>query len=828
MKGRIERIRSTAYGNNEFGFIIGDDGNNYYFDNRSIPNGQTTRDFYEDDVVEFDVVIQPGRDKNMATNMKLFEDSIQSSSEEDEHTAVASVEVNEHDTQNAETTQTPIEFYKEGYFKHIDKKKMCAEHLKENSGEYEVLEKLKKVLYISHVGHHDMGHGNIYPFCLVGATPLLKQYVRGQYEFLLVFSHFDNGNWQQNTIRAAQSIRHRKEITERRPLVNFYILVSNAKTLIAEINKMKGGTSAAIIPFTFEELLNCGSNDDLSKLILRRFKEYLFENNMLGQENPIEEDTLLFGDRGKIADSIVQRCAENKCSGIFGLRRSGKSSVLRAVERRLIQNGIKHTKIEARSELETIDSWKTALYDIARKVRIATTGIEQIDGESRSEYNARLKLSSTEEDYTRRPTQCFVEDVKLYTKDESAFTIAIDEVELITYNTATSSMWQDLDSYKGFWGALRDSEIALIICGVNSTINEKSTIVFKGKSCDNPMYERIQNCAGFSKTYLPAFTDDQTGVMINTLGSYSNIGFNNIYVDINRAFGGQPYAIRQFCAYVFDNVKEHRTAGMVYQVSKPTFMALLEKFNNSSKGIELFKTILQHIQIYSDEYDELKNLALEPEKHRLITPDNATSIDHLEKYGLIEYDRSTHFVTFNIASIKEYICKSATKKPEQMTNDERRQYIQDRVKICEEKLKQYLLNIFRYNRTLNARNVMIGYITSRKISINPKANPAPIPNSCAIEDFFNHKLFIMYFSSLKSIIKDKWSVCGADFTACGISKENFSTYMEDLNAGRTDADHYDPQNSSSCPDDWEINDTVLQSFISAYNKLETFFAAMGL
>ena len=828
MKGRIERIKPMTYGNNEFGFIVGDDGNRYYFDNRSIPKGQTTRDFNENDVVEFDVVVQPERDINRAANMKLPEEPIQTATKDDEHNIATVLGVSEDTTETETAAQAPIEFYKKGFFKHIDKKKMYAEHLKPDSGEEQVLEKLSKLLYVTHIGHHDVGHGVIYPFCLLGATSFLKQYIRGQYEFLLIFSHFDSESWQQNTIKAAHHIRHRKEIVERRPLVNFYILVSNAKTLKHEIDKMKGGTSAAIIPFSFEELLACDGTEAMSKIILSRFNEYLFENNMLGQENPIEEDTLLFGDRGKIADSIVQRCAENKCSGIFGLRRSGKSSVLRAVERRLIQNGIKYTKIEARSELETIDSWKIALYDIARKVRIATTGIEQIDGESRNEYNARLKLSSTEEDYMRRPTQCFVEDVKLYTKDESAFVIAIDEVELITYNTATSSMWQDLDSYKGFWGALRDSELALIICGVNSTINEKSTIVFKGKSCDNPMYERIQNCAGFSKTYLPAFTDDQTGVMINTLGSYSNIGFNNIYVDINRAFGGQPYAIRQFCAYVFDNVKEHRTTGMVYQVSKPTFMALLEKFNNSSKGIQLFNTILQHIQIYSDEYDELKNLALEPEKHRLITPDNATSIDHLEKYGLIEYDRSTHFVTFNIASIKEYICKSATKKPEQMTNDERRQYIQDRVKICEEKLKQYLLNIFRYNRTLNARNVMTGYITSRKISINPKANPAPNPHSCAIGDFFNHKLFIMYFSSLKSIIKDKWSVCGADFTACGISKENFSTYMEDLNAGRTDADHYDPQNSSSCPDDWEINDTVLQSFISAYNKMETFFVSMRL
>lgn len=92
-----------------------------------------------------------------------------------------------------------------------------------------------------------MGHNNLFPFCILGATKTLKQYIRGQYEFLLVFSHFDSGDWQQNTLKAVQVIRQRKEIAKRRPLVNFYILVSNAKNLQHEINRMKGGTEAAII-----------------------------------------------------------------------------------------------------------------------------------------------------------------------------------------------------------------------------------------------------------------------------------------------------------------------------------------------------------------------------------------------------------------------------------------------------------------------------------------------------------------------------------------------------------------------------------------------------
>ena len=699
------------------------------------------------------------------------------------------------------------------------------ENLKPDSGEEEILKKLSKVLYITRIGKHVMGYGgNTYPFCLIGATEMLKQYVRGKYEFLLIFSHFDNRDWQQVTLQAEKNIRHRKGISERRPLINFYILVSNAKNLKNEIDKMKGGTSTAIIPFTFDELLGCDTSQKLSDLILSRFGEYIFENNMLGEEQPIEEDTLLFGDRGKIADSIVQRCIEKKYSGIFGLRRSGKSSVLRAVERRLEQSEIKYIEISSRSELQNLGSWQLALYDIARKVKINVSGIEQKNGEPRAEYNKRLGLSSTEEDYEKRPTNCFLEDIKLYTKNEPNFVIAIDEVELITYNTANSDIWKDLNAYDGFWGALRDCELPLIICGVNSTINEQSKIYFNGQSCDNPMYQRIQNCSGYSKTYLPAFTDEQTGIMINTLGGFSNIGFSNISVDINRAFGGQPYAIRQFCSFVFEHVKEHRKNNEVYQVSKATFDRLIKEFTDSREGEGLFRTILDHIQIYPEEFDMLKNIAHDSIDHGMITSENLVLIDHLEKYGLIEYDSTTHYVTFNIASLQEYICKISDKKHEHMSNDERRQYVQDRVKECEAKLKRYLLNMFTYNRGVNARAILTN--SKYKITVNRTATPAPDPQTCPIRDFFDHKKFVFYFSSLKTIINDNWGVFSSNFQNSGISKANFTTYMEDLNAGRTDADHYDPENAENCLNDWEISDSVLSSFEVAYDKLKEFFSSI--
>lgn len=809
MDGVIDIIKTNPTNGLEYGFIKLTNGDSLYFDNRSLTSEFKMSDFYKGDTVEYVSVFVDGRGRKSAIGVKLIENAIEAVEET--------------------SPQTQKEFYTPGYYRNMDRFQMREDHLKPNSGEYEALDKIRKILYVSHVGHHEMGHsGASFPFCLLGTTEFLKPFVHGQYEFLLVFSHFDNCSWQQNTLKAVDIIRKRKEIAERRPLVNFYVLISNANSLKSEIDKIKGGTSAAIIPFSFEEILECKSNEQLEELFLNRFGEYIFENNMLGEENPIEDDQLLFGDRGKIADSIVQRCREGKHSGIFGLRRSGKSSVLRAVTRRLEYAEIKYSVIEARSELESIDSWKTALFDIAKRIRIDTTGLIQEDGESRRDYQERLKLASTETDYEKHPTQCFVEDVKLYTRECPTFVLAIDEIELITYNTATSPTWQSLDAYKGFWGALRDSGCSLIVCGVNSTINEKSIIEYNGKSCDNPMYERIHNCADFSKTYLPVFSDEQTRYMLNTLGAYSNIAFDEIFVDINRAFGGQPYAMRQFCAFMFENIKQYRLPGEIYEISKPTFTALVTEFNNSGKGNQVFATILQHIGIFKEENEMLKKFALSPGKYKKVEHDDISIIDHLIKYGLIEYDPSTRFIDFTISGLKDYICRNETKAPSDMTNDERRRYVQDKVQYCERKLKKYIIQYYTYNGGDTAgKSFMQRCLTDRHISINPKCEPTPVLSTCSFTDFFDHKKFIMYFSKLKTIIKNSWTTLGRTINDTGMTKEQFSVFMDQLNAGRTDADHYDPEDAT-CPDEWQIDDKTMDAFMTAYGEINALFEKLHI
>ena len=354
------------------------------------------------------------------------------------------------------------------------------------------------------------------------------------------------------------------------------------------------------------------------------------------------------------------------------------------------------------------------------------------------------------------------------------------------------------------------------------------------------MYGRITDASTSADTYLPSFTDDQTKLMINTLGGYSNLDFSEVYAQINVAFGGQPWSIRQFCSYVFKTVRNNRCPDRPYRISHATCTNLLREYNNSATGIEMCKTILQYLnKLYPGEYQLLGKLALNPDMHSIISADEVASVDHLKKYGLIEHDSGRGDIAFKIGIIHDYMCKVLIKDPKEMTNDERRRYIQDRVATCEKKLKTLVRDVYIGPGGAGeaAGSMMIQQYVSvdqngcrrTNLQFQPLVAKGIDPYHCKFSDFFDHKKCTFYFSTLRVMItRSCWNLVKGKFATVKMSKDNFSTYMQDLNAGRTDADHYDAEDMSNAPADWEVDDVTLQAFSAAYAKMENFFLSCGL
>ncbi len=816
MRGVIEELKLYKEGKKPYGFIAGDDGNTYYFNEQSILRKDSISNYYVGDEVSFTI------EKTSST-----------------HNRAMYIKLERH------ITSTPVaEYVNPGISKRLNLEKFES-RLKPGSGELEVIQKLSEIFQITWIGQHTMDQSSTYEFCLAGVTEYLKQFVRESGEFLVVFSSFKNGGWQEKTLKVEREIRKRSEIIERRPLVNFYILISNATELRAKVDSVKGQPKAAVIPFSFEELLACQGKQDVLNCVINRFSEYYFENDMLAESDAIDDDNLLFGDRVKIAESIVARCEAGKHSGIFGLRRSGKSSVLNAVLRRLARKQIPYVKVEARN-YEAYESWKDVLFDIACEAKANVFKIERGLNESRKDFIQRLQMRNTEEDYERRAVRCFIEDISACRsainakgENEQQFVIAIDEIELIAYNSASSDAWRTKESCRGFWSAMRDCGCPLVLCGVNSSLNETSTLDYQGEALDNPMYGRITDASTSVETYLPNFTNEQTKLMINTLGGYSNLDFTDVYIQINDAFGGQPWSIRQFCSYVFKSVREERRPDRPYRVSRAACTNLLRRYNQSSTGIEMCRTILQYLyQLYRNEYMLLGKLALNPDLHGVISADEVVSIDHLKKYGLIEHDTERGDIAFRIGIIRDFMCSEFTKDPKEMSNDERRRYVQDRVAICERKLKTLVRDCYLGEDESAGLSMIRQYIikggeNGAKRNFAFKCNPlipkGIDPYNCRFSDFFDHKKCTFYFSTLGVMItKSCWSRLKGKFKAANMNAEDFSTYMRDLNAGRIDADHYDAEDNTNSPGEWEIDDLTMQAFETAYARMEKLFQVCGV
>lgn len=795
MKGTVCEIQFAGRGAKYS--IIGDDGKTYIYQCTSFSD--SSEHLKKKDRVEFDFIERTDKPIGQAYSVKRIDES----TIKPESLMSGIHNENERDLPS-ETDSTGHKYYTPGYSLHLNKETIFK-RLKPESGEDYVLEKLSSILRIQYVDRHDIGAGETYPFCVIGATNFIKQYVGG-YEFLLIFSHFNSKAWRKNTLKAYDNIRKRGEIRERRPVVNFYILISNAIDFKKEIDSMKGSSSAAIIPFSFDEILQCRQKSELEQLFLSRFKEYIYENNMFSDENPIEEEMLLFGDRGKVADEIVRRCEEKKHSGIFGLRRSGKSSVLRAVERRFDNNGIKYVRIDSATTLAPV-SYNTALWKIALEIKAKAQGIEKntTSNETDREFEQRIiesgKQNWYKEDYNDDAVKCFIQDVRFYTQNE-LFVIEIDEVERITYNSTHSEEWKKINSYISFWSALRDCGAALIVCGVNSTVNETNLLPNGG---DNPMFERIHSVGSSSQTYIPAFTSEQTRQMLDTLGGFSNIGFSQIYKNINDTFGGQPFVIRQFCAFMFEQVKDLRNGIDTYQISMPTFEHCKEQFENSGRGARIFGTMLENIEnFYPDEYSLLCKMAHNPSEYRIMLPNQAITIDHLEKYGLIEYDRTTNTVKFLIEALQRYLSQISEQDPLSMNQKQRKTYINENATKYEGAFKRFLLFKCMYDSGTNWRGILRSFTQK------------PIEDNMSFDYYFSrdHKLTL---GDIKSLINKSWAQLSNDFSNFGISRDNLNTYLQYIIEARNKADH-----NGAIPAENSIPDSVIENFKHGITHLESF------
>lgn len=508
--------------------------------------------------------------------------------------------------------------------------------------------------------------------------------------------------------------------------------------------------SRIIIPFTYDEL---GARDT-SQLQISRLKNAFYERDLFAYETPLKSDTYFFGRQSTI-QSMYGKYQTGQCGSLFGLRRIGKTSVLYAVLRMMKMRDEPGVYIDCSEPSLHIRRWNEALFFIINELNKNLIESQNININDESKYTEKDASIKFEEDLQKIYNAC----------GQQRILIMLDEIENITFDISPSSHWRDSLDFIYFWQVLRSlfqkkpELFSFVISGVNPKAIETSVVM----SYDNPIYRFI------TPVYLPFFNQNEVEEMVETIGSYMGMKFDNeVYTYLTDDFGGHPFLIRQVCSKIFKEKKGNKE----YR---------LTKFDYENKRTQLNHGVIDYLDLiisilrerYPEEYELIEYLA--SGDHETFNEFYAMSekvIEHLIGYGLIT--NSGENFHFTIKSIEKYIKECSQIKNKPSTQKEKL------LRICElrNELEVNLRKIV--NRTLKYKHGIEKAKEKFTSIISPPSRQKQLL-TLNYNEIFKSSL---YFEDLRKVVEKNWIDFEDIFNR---DKGKFKQYMSFINSHRADA-----------------------------------------
>lgn len=579
-------------------------------------------------------------------------------------------------------------------------------------------------------------------------------------EVVVVFSSYDK--FEPRSLDAIDSL----EVQELRLEEICCIIVSKDDDVSKKIaTYLKSNQeSRVIIPFTYSELL--ATKDD--EFVPNRFRKLFYQRDLFDIQDPLQTDLYFFG-RTDLVHEIVNKhlCSQN--IGIFGLRKTGKTSILFGVERVLKKKGVVSVFIDCQTL--HLQNWQRALFFLISKLR-ERCGVPKNKIHCQEEYENGLTA------------ELFKEDVQAIFKqnNKNSILLIFDEIENITFDTSASETWKSGESFIKFWQVIRstyhqlhkENVFTYLIAGTNPHCVEQSRI----SHVDNPIFSQ------FNPTFIEPFTYDQTKEMVQRLGGYMGLEFpDTICSHLVEDFGGHPLLIRQMCSYLHKSIHEARP----FQIDKSLYNRVKDEFYKSSTGFNKYAEMVLDVLVsdYPDEYDMLTYLAMgDTESFNGFAQLDSAYTSHLLNYGIIGENAKRDGYTFKIEAIRDYLRQKTKYQRLHLTQEEKWAEISERRNKLEPRLRNFVRiqlksGLGLEQATERIKSALIGDEKSNKIKINKL-------NSPSYNDFYDPNKVNIYLKTLFSVITSNYETCFRNLI--GEDVEIFSAKAKIIAAyGRPDA-----------------------------------------
>lgn len=344
--------------------------------------------------------------------------------------------------------------------------------------------------------------------------------------------------------------------------------------------------------------------------VRNRIADQLFSRDLFDYRLPLERDTYFFGREDLLLDyRDAARRGENR--GLFGLRKTGKTSFLFKLTRFLSQEGVHVCYYDCKSPSIRQFNWHELLEKIA------------------SDIARRIGITFTPPTDHRRFAESFTDLLGLIPADQR-FLLILDEIEYVSPYAIDDKHW--LKDYLPFWQTIWAAQsvhrrLSVLIAGVNPSVVEVDRI----EGIQNPLFGIVPY------SFLRGLGRDEVRRMLRVLGKRMGLQFPDDAADyMHERYGGHPLLTRLAGSFT------HRRVG-AQKLSRPfsAEKSHLEAYQDERDSELTFycrHVVSEFKDFYPDEYSLLEWLSAGRTADYLEFANYPEYIRHLREYGLVSDD----------------------------------------------------------------------------------------------------------------------------------------------------------------------------------------------
>lgn len=420
-------------------------------------------------------------------------------------------------------------------------------------------------------------------------------------EVLLIFSDFDQV--QPRTMQAIDDFMRQSPARGRiDPTTVFLVAPDPSLREWVDSYSALNPQFRVTIAITRSELE--GSRAD-TWFIRRALSEQLYSRDLFNDQLPLRNDTFFFG-RTSIAAELVTSLKLGQNRGIFGLRKTGKTSLLFKIKRMAQSDGIEALYFDCKDPSIRSLSWEEFLEDIIVE-------IEKASGRK-----------APKSGHVSRRFRKIVADAC----GKKKLALLFDEIEWISPVAVLDKHWHK--DFVPFWQTMWATQsecrdLALIIAGVNPTVTELAEV----QEVQNPLFGII------SPTFLTGFAESELRQMLGKFGKRMGLKFDHeTSLYMFERYGGHPLLTRMAASFV--NTKA-RDEGLVRPIKVTKAQLQLSEIERDAEVLYYCPHIVSELsKFYPDEYQMLEWLVTGNEADFYEFAEKGAAIRHLLSYGVIE------------------------------------------------------------------------------------------------------------------------------------------------------------------------------------------------